>query len=320
MGSWTGREMKMTKGTGSAKKTRTSAFGSPGRVSHDSSRFYAGRLYGEAAAECKGPYVENPLPHIVANRILQTSSETMTELPDCCVHLMVTSPPYNVGKDYDEDLTLAEYREFLRRVWRETYRVLVSGGRACVNVANLGRRPYVPLEAYLVQDMLEAGFLMRGQIIWNKGPTASTSTAWGSWCSARNPVLRDVHEYVLVFSKERFSRPNPAGRASTLAKEEFLEWTKSVWSIPAQSAKAVGHPAPFPVELPARLIRLLTFEGEVVLDPFMGSGQTALAALESGRRYVGYEINAQYVELAERRIAEFRQRSCAAAKSKLTLC
>jgi site-specific DNA-methyltransferase (adenine-specific) len=146
------------------------------------------------------------------------------------------------------------------------------------------------------------GFLMRGEIIWNKAASASPSTAWGSWKSAANPTLRDVHEYILVFCKDSFKRQNPAGRASTISRDEFLEYNKSVWTFPAEPARKVGHPAPFPVELPRRLIQLYTFEGEVVLDPFMGSGQTAIAALNSGRRYVGYEIDGSYVELAVRRI------------------
>jgi len=229
----------------------------------------------------------------------------MEELPDNSVHLMVTSPPYNVGKEYDENLTLKEYREFLKRVWKEVYRVLVPGGRVCINIANLGRKPYIPLHCYIIEDMLEIGFLMRGEIIWNKASSASPSTAWGSWLSAANPTLRDVHEYILVFSKDTFTRKNPKKRKSTITKEEFLEFTKSVWTFPAESAKKVGHPAPFPIELPYRCIQLYTFEGEVILDPFMGSGQTAIAALKAKRFYIGYEINETYVNLAKKRIKEF---------------
>ena len=159
----------------------------------------------------------------------------MKELPDHSVHLMITSPPYNVGKEYDENLTLAEYLGFLRRVWSETYRVLVPGGRACINVANLGRKPYIPLNAYIARDMIELGFLMRGEIIWDKASSASTSTAWGSWQSASNPTLRDTHEYILVFSKGKFKREKIEGRESTITKEEFLEFTKSVWGLFTES-------------------------------------------------------------------------------------
>jgi site-specific DNA-methyltransferase (adenine-specific) len=226
----------------------------------------------------------------------------MGQLPDHSVHLMVTSPPYNVGKEYDQDLSLGEYLSFLRRVWSEVWRVLVPGGRACINLANLGRKPYIPLHAFFIADMLELGFLMRGEIIWDKAASASTSTAWGSWMSASNPTLRDVHEYILVFSKGSFRREKPDERKATILKEEFLEYTKSVWSFPAESAKKIGHPAPFPVELPRRLIQLYTFGGEVILDPFMGSGQSALAAIQSGRHYIGYEIDPDYVQLCKERI------------------
>jgi len=286
--------------------TQTSSFGSPGRINHDSTAFYASRLYEGLPAEKKTEYIENPISPQFLDRIFSKTSENMEELPDNSVHLMVTSPPYNVGKDYDGNLTLQEYRQFLKRVWQEVYRTLVPGGRACINIANLGRKPYIPLHAFIVEDMLELGFLMRGEIIWNKASSSSPSTAWGSWLSAANPTLRDIHEYILVFSKGMFSRNNASRRLSTISKEEFLEFTKSVWTFSAESARGVGHPAPFPVELPYRLLQLYTFEGEVILDPFMGSGQAAIAAIKTDRHYVGYEISEEYVKLAERRIQEFR--------------
>jgi site-specific DNA-methyltransferase (adenine-specific) len=212
---------------------------------------------------------------------------------------------YNATKDYDEDLSLGEYRDLLKAIFKETYKKLVTGGRACINVANLGRKPYIPLHSYIIEDMLDIGFFMRGEIIWNKASSASASTAWGSWLSAGNPVLRDIHEYILVFSKESFSRKR-RNKKNTISKEDFLEWTKSVWTFPAVSAQSIGHPAPFPVELPYRLIQLYTFEGDVVLDPFVGSGQTAIAAIKANRHYVGYDINEDYAKLAEKRIREFK--------------
>jgi DNA modification methylase len=284
--------------------TKTSAFGSPGRINHDSTPFYTSKLYEGLPKEEIIKYVENPVAPEFLDKIFCKSSEKMEALPDNSVHLMVTSPPYNVGKEYDENLTLNEYREFLKKVWGEVKRVLVPGGRACINIANLGRKPYIPLHAFIVEDMLDLGFLMRGEIIWNKASSGSPSTAWGSWLSAKNPVLRDVHEYILVFSKGMFSRGN-LRRKSTISKEEFLEFTKSVWTFAAEPATKVGHPAPFPVELPYRLIQLYTFEGEIVLDPFIGSGQAAIAAVKTHRHYVGYDINEEYTKLAERRIKEF---------------
>lgn len=284
------------------QKTTTSNFGSPGRTSHNSAPFYAGRLYHNQPQEQVADFVENPIPVDCLDRIYCGSAEKMADLPDNSIHLMVTSPPYNVGKQYDDDLTLPEYLAFLERVWAEVFRLLVPGGRACVNVANLGRRPYLPLHAWITESMLRLGYLMRGEIIWNKAASASPSTAWGSWKSATNPTLRDVHEYILVFSKGAFKRQNPQQKESTISNEEFLEFTKSVWTFSAEPASKVGHPAPFPVELPYRLVQLYSFKDEVVLDPFMGSGQTALAALKAGRHYIGYEINQEYVSLAQARI------------------
>lgn len=285
--------------------TKTSSFGSPGRINHDSTPFYTSRLYEGLPKEQRIKYIENPIPKEILNKIFCKSSEKMEELPDNSVHLMVTSPPYNVGKEYDKDFTLGEYLEFLKRVWREVYRVLIPGGRACINIANLGRKPYIPLHVFIIKDMLDVGFLMRGEVIWNKASSASPSTAWGSWRSAANPTLRDVHEYILIFSKGTFQRENPNKKRNTISKEEFLEFTKSVWTFPAVSAKEIGHPAPFPVELPYRCIQLYTYEGDVVLDPFIGSGQTAIAAIKTGRYYVGYDIEEEYVKLAEKRIKEF---------------
>jgi len=285
-----------------SKSTETSAFGTPGRVSHDASRFYNSRLYQDLNKAEEVPYRENPLPPGAQDRILCKSSERMDNLPDHSIHLMVTSPPYNVQKEYDQDLSLEEYLEMLDRVWRETYRVLVPGGRACINVANLGRKPYIPLHSFIIDQMLGIGFLMRGEIIWNKAASASPSTAWGSWRSASNPVLRDIHEYILIFCKHGFRRPK-SDREDTIEKEDFLSWTKSVWDFPAVQAKMIGHPAPFPVELPHRCIQLYTYRKDVVLDPFAGSGTTCLAARQDGRHYVGYEINPEYCQLAEDRLS-----------------
>lgn len=281
--------------------TKTQHFGVSKRESHDSSRFYGRKLYSNSRIPPPDLSRENPVPQNVLNRIFCKSSEQMDELPDSCVHLMVTSPPYNVGKDYDSDLSLEDYRAMLRRVFKETFRVLVTGGRACINVANLGRKPYIPLHSYVIQDMTELGFLMRGEIIWNKSASSGTSTAWGSWKSAANPTLRDTHEYILVFSKGSYSRITN-GKESTISKQDFLEYTKSVWTFPAESARRVGHPAPFPVELPHRCIQLYSFKSDTVLDPFCGVGSSWIAAASDGRGFVGYEMDEQYVALANRRV------------------
>lgn len=295
----------MGKGRRNRIRTQTSPFGTSGRISHNSTPFYTSRLYQGMKGIEGGGDAQNTVPGEYLNRLFCKSSENMDELPDNSVHLMVTSPPYNVRKEYDQDLSLDEYLALLHRVWAETYRVLAPGGRACVNIANLGRRPYIPLHAYVIQQMQEIGFLMRGEVIWNKGSSSSASTAWGSWCSPSNPVLRDVHEYILIFSKGTFRRSGK-GKESTITRDEFLEWTKSVWHFPAASAKKIGHPAPFPLELPYRLIQLFTFKGDVVLDPFVGSGTTCLAAAALERHYVGYDTNPEYLLLAQKRLDDLK--------------
>jgi len=286
--------------------TETSSFGAPGRIGHDSTKFYNSRLYAGQKFEPPAQYIENEVNPSVLDRIYCKSSEVMDEIVDYSVHLMVTSPPYNVTKEYDKNLTLGEYRELLRKVFTEVHKKLVTGGRACINIANLGRKPYIALHSYIIQDMLEIGFMMRGEIIWNKASSASPSTAWGTWLSAANPILRDIHEYILVFSKEAFNRKKLPGKVSTVTKEQFLESTKSIWTFSAESARKIGHPAPFPIELPYRLIQLYTFKDEVVLDPFCGSGSACIAALKAGRHYIGYDTEENYVRLAEKRITEYR--------------
>mgnify|MGYP001310912950 FL=1 len=283
------------------KGTETSAFGTNGRINHDSSKFYNSKLYKEFDKEKIFDKKENDFPKEFENKFILGTAENMKELPDNSVHLMITSPPYNVSKEYDEDLSLKEYLQLLENVFKETYRVLVNGGRACINVANLGRKPYIPLSDYISKMMIDIGFNMRGEIIWNKAASASPSTAWGSWQSASNPILRDIHEYILVFSKGDYKREK-GKKENTISKEQFMEWTKSIWTINAESAKKIGHPAPFPEELPYRLIQLYSFKGDIVLDPFMGSGTTAVAALKTDRKFVGYDISKEYIALAEKRV------------------
>ncbi len=295
-------------GIGGARKrasTATSSFGVSKREGHDSSKYYSGRMYDEMTQE-SDTGVANPLPADRENHIICGDSRNI-DIPDNTVHLMVTSPPYNAAKEYDDDLTLQEYLGLLREVFQECYRVLVPGGRAVVNVANLGRKPYIPLSSHINLIMQEIGFLMRGEIIWDKAASAGSSCAWGSFKSASNPCLRDIHEYILVYSKGEYKLPRSnqekeAGREDTIAKRDFIEQTKSIWSFSTESAKRVNHPAPFPVELPRRCIEMYSFAGDVVLDPFLGSGSTAIAAIRTGRRYVGVDISREYCEISQSRI------------------
>ncbi|MDI9312282.1 MAG: site-specific DNA-methyltransferase [Limnohabitans sp.] len=285
--------------------TETSAFGTNGRINHNSEKFYKSKLYSTIKNTVIANKIENEFPKELENSIILGTSEKMSAVPDNSLHLMITSPPYNVTKEYDDDLSLQDYLDLLKRVFTETYRVLVNGGRACINVANLGRKPYIPLSDYISQMMIEIGYNMRGEIIWNKAASASPSTAWGSWQSASNPILRDIHEYILIFSKGDYKR-EIADKENTITRDQFMEWTKSIWTMNAESAKRIGHPAPFPIDLPYRLIQLYSFKTDIILDPFMGSGTTAVAALQSDRKYIGLDTSQEYIDLANKRIAPYR--------------
>lgn len=291
------------------KGTKTSSFGTKGRVAHDSSKFYNSKLYKEIKNN-NSDIIVNEFPNELLNTIIASSCENMKDIPNNSLHLMITSPPYNVSKEYDNDLSLEEYLNLLKNCFTETYRVLVDGGRACINIANIGRKPYIPLSDYVSKIMIEIGFNMRGEIIWNKSAGAGISTAWGSFQSASNPILRDVHEYILIFSKGNYKRERDKEekelRKDNITKEEFIEWTKSVWTMNTESAKRIGHPAPFPEELPNRLIKLFSFTNDIVIDPFMGSGTTAIAAIKNKRNFVGYEINKEYINLANNRIENLK--------------
>ena len=243
----------------------------------------------------------------------------MPDLSDSCVALVVTSPPYFVGKEYEQAVSgravpesFGDYLEMLRQVFTECVRVLEPGGRIAVNVANLGRKPYRSLSADVIGMFQDIGLLLRGEIIWRKAKAANGSCAWGSWQSPSNPVLRDVTERIVVASKGRFDRAlTPKQRRAegrpykpTIGKAEFMAATLDVWDIPPAHAAQVGHPAPFPLGLPARLIQLFTYEDDVVLDPFMGSGTTLVAATQAKRRAIGYDIDPSYVALTVRRLEE----------------
>ncbi len=248
------------------------------------------------------------------NQFIQADSRNLKEfVKNETVTLIVTSPPYNCGQEYDLDLTLTEYLDYLNEAWRECLRILRPGGRLCINVPGIGRSPYMPLHAYLTWEILNiryknSKFLMRGEIIWDKGQSVGTSTAWGSWCSATNPTLRDVHEYIMVFNKECFNIPKN-GNDSDLISEEFTEYTKSIWRFPTENAKRIGHPAPFPEELAKRLIKLYSFPGDLILDPFCGSGTTCIAAERLKREWLGFDISEDYIKLAQTRFKKtFKKR------------
>lgn len=285
-----------------SKKTRTSSFGVSKREGHDSSSFYERSMFNSLQVDHTSPPVDIVLPPMIdwADKVYCLSSENMP-IPDNSVALAFTSPPYNVGKDYDDNMTLEDYLGLIQRVGREVYRVLKPGGRYVINIANLGRKPYIPMHSHFYRMHSEAGFLPMGEIIWQKGKGASGNCAWGSWKSAKSPRLRDLHEYLLVFAKGAFSRPDKG--ISDIEANEFMEATLSVWQIPPESAKQIGHPAPFPVALAARVIKLYSYVDDIVLDPFLGSGTTCVAAKMLKRHYLGFDISPDYCAISEKRLS-----------------
>jgi DNA modification methylase len=241
--------------------------------------------------------------------IYYKTSEHMDEVEDGSVQLIVTSPPYNVGKEYtayDDKKELQVYLDFLNSVWTECNRKLSNGGRIAVNIADTWRTPYIPLHCYITKQLVDLGLLMRGVIYWDKGASVGISTAWGSWRSASNPCLRDVGEYILVFSKDDF-KLDAEKKVSTITADQFTEYTKSLWTFSTvQAPKDSNHPAPFPDELPKRLILLYTFLGGTVMDPFLGSGTTCKVAKALGRKAIGYEIDESYRPEIEARISNVK--------------
>jgi modification methylase len=301
-------------GTPAGRGTATSRFGVSRRESHDASEFYARFCAPEVSGD------DQVAGAVDIGDPLRCADARALDLPDGCVALVVTSPPYFAGKEYEAALgegavpaSYLDYLGMLRDVFAECRRVLEPGGRIAVNVANLGRKPYRSLSADVIRILQDdLGLLLRGEVIWQKAEGASGNCAWGSFRSPANPVLRDVTERVVIASKGRFDRARRADRRraeglphhSTLTNDEFLDATLDLWRIPAESARRVGHPAPFPVELPLRLIELYTYAGDLVLDPFLGSGSAAVAAVRAGRRYAGYDIDPEYVAIARARVEE----------------
>jgi DNA modification methylase len=308
--------------------TSTSNFGSGRREAHDSSAFYDRFVPPEISPDTQ---VERTRKLDVVHR---ADARRMTRVASNSVALVVTSPPYFAGKQYEEELGVGgvpadyfEYLELLHDVFAECKRVLEPGGRIAVNVANLGRRPYRSLSGDVTEILQDLGLLLRGEVVWWKGRAAGGSCAWGTFQRPSNPVLRDVTERVVIASKGRFDRAlTPTQRlerglpsTATISRDEFMEATTDLWEIPPESARRVGHPAPFPVELPQRLIELFTYEADVVLDPFMGSGTTAIAAVRTRRHFLGFETDEEYVSIARRRVADERDRLSASADGTETL-
>ena len=289
--------------------TETRSFGSGERSGHDASKFYARFPKFVESTD------EDIAAHGPTDVIWCRDSRTMLEVVPRSVALVVTSPPYFTGRDYENVPEAPEswdqYLLFLYDAFRACAQLLEPGGRMAVNVAGLGRKPWRDLPGKVSELLSEVPSLeLRGQIVWVKGRGMNGSAAWGSWRSPSAPTMRDVSERVIVAARGRFSRAIPRAKRAkmglpheaTISGADFMRDVLDVWEIRPESAKRVGHPAPFPVELAARLINLNTYRGDLVLDPFMGSGTTAVAAKGLDRRFVGYDTDGDYCEAARARV------------------
>lgn len=224
------------------------------------------------------------------------------DIPDG-VNLIVTSPPYNLGKDYgvrSDELGYGYYLDFTEAWLSKAHRLLAPDGRLCLNIPlDTTRGGMRSVYADIVSLAKRVGFGYRTTIVWDEG-NISKRMSWGSWCSARTPHVIAPVEMIGVFYKEQWRRLRPG--ESDISRDEFLEWTLGLWKFPGENPRRVCHPAPFPVELPYRCIKLFTYVGDVVLDPFVGSGTTLVACERLGRRGVGIEVNEVYCRQAIRRV------------------
>ncbi|HMJ78504.1 MAG TPA: site-specific DNA-methyltransferase [Iamia sp.] len=305
------------------RPTATSAFGVGRRESHDASDFYA-RFTPPVISDDET--VLHPSEREIADPFLNVDAREIVtggHVRAGSVALVVTSPPYFVGKTYEEEVqrdgvpaSYGEYLEMLHQVFGQCVQALEPGGRIAVNVANLGRRPYRSLSGDITGIFEDLGLLLRGEVLWQKSEGSSGNCAWGSFMQPTNPSLRDITERVIIASKGRFDRARSARvredkdlpHKTTITADLYMESTLDVWKIPAESAKRVGHPAPFPVELPERLIHLYTWVDDLVLDPFMGAGSTLVAAERTERKYVGFDLDPDFVELSRARVRQETER------------
>ena len=304
--------MIMDNGGFERKGTSTSSFGVSRRENHDSSLFYKRFSTPQLSKET---YIGQ---NKKLDQLFCKDARSMTEVEDNSVALVVTSPPYFAGKEYESisaqnnsPNSYIAYLEMLEQVFAECVKKLEPGGRIAINVANLGRKPYRSLSSditFILQNRLN--LLLRGEVIWVKAKGAGGSCAWGSFQKPTKPVLRDLSERIIIASKGRFDRALSSKKRQerglpwqgSIFRDEFMESTTDIWEIPPESAHRVNHPAPFPVALPKRLIHLYTFENDLILDPFIGSGTCAIAAIQTGRHFIGYDLEKRYITQAQIRI------------------
>lgn len=236
------------------------------------------------------------------------SEEVLRKIPTGSIDIIITSPPYNFGLEYKDDkkndtVHWDEYFKKLDVIWKECARVLKPGGRLCLNVQPLFS-DYIPTHHLMSKQLLNHGLIWKGEILWEKNNYNCKYTAWGSWKSPSMPYLKYTWEFVEVFSKDTHKKAGDSSKAD-ITGDEFKKWVYAKWSIaPERNMKEYDHPAMFPKELAIRLMKLFSYRGDIVLDPFNGAGTTTLCAAETGRKYIGIDISLKYCKIAEKRIKE----------------
>lgn len=253
------------------------------------------------------PKENNPLPAEFENKIVCADSlEYLKKLPDNCIDIIFTSPPYNFGLEYDTHNDTAgwnAYYDMLFSIFRECIRVLKYGGRFVVNIQPL-YSDYIPAHHIISSFFLENKMIWKGEILWEKNNYNCKMCSYGSWKSPSSPYLKYTWEFIEVYCKGDLKKPGKAADADITA-DEFKSWVVAKWSIaPERHMKEFGHPAMFPENLVERVLKLFSFKNDVVLDPFNGAGTTTVVAKKTGRRYLGIDISQEYCDTAEKRIAD----------------
>lgn len=225
-------------------------------------------------------------------------------IKDDSIDLIITSPPYNVDiryNSYDDRISYKKYLEFTELWLKKSFNLIKDDGRFCLNIPldkNKGGQQSVYADIITIAKKI--GWKYHSTVIWNE-QNISRRTAWGSWLSASAPYVIAPVEMIAILYKRKWKKVSGSGK-SDISKEEFLEWTNGVWNFPGESKKRIGHPSPFPIELPKRCIKLLTYIDDIILDPFLGSGTTIIACIKTGRKGIGIEIDKNYCEIAKKRL------------------
>lgn len=238
--------------------------------------------------------------------LIQGNVLTTKLVAENSVDLVVTSPPYNVDIQYNshkDDVSYAEYLEFSEKWMTRCFDWLKDDGRFCLNIPldkNKGGQQSVGADLTTIAKRI--GFQYHSTIIWNEG-NISRRTAWGSWMSASAPYVIAPVELIVVLYKKNWKKTS-GSKISDVGRQEFMDWTNGLWTFNGESKKKIGHPAPFPVELPRRCVKLFSYVDDVALDPFCGSGTTLIAAVSNNRKGIGIDVDKKYCDLAQKRILE----------------